>query len=382
MSKRSIFGSRVCFGVLALASFLPVTAFAQDALKPEEKPAIEFKPKLSGYIEGWYRSDNSDLSDQTSAAKKVDNEFRVRRARLTASGNLTDALGYKLTASLDGPSPASSASTVKLWDAYMTYMFNPFATVTLGQMKYDFSLEGLEATPDRVPVLRAEVINDIAGKLGTKGGSFRDIGAKVNGGVKTALGLTYGVDIINGSGINTGDNNANKDIVGRVTILPVESLTIGASWYKGKGQDETVNFEVKETAYGVDAEYVNWGLRLRGEYLAGKWENWDVATGAASSGKTQKPKGWYLQASYKLPVITDLEVMGRYEDYEKDSNTSDSHLKTTTLGATYYLKGKTRITANYLLRNPDSSTIVTAQETDAVGSNIGNLFLLQALLAF
>ncbi len=368
---------------VALAAFLAAPARAQDMPGPEEKPAaIEFKPKLSGYIEGWYRADDSDLSSQTTAAKKVDNEFRVRRARLTASGNLTEALGYKLTASLDGPSPASSASTVKLWDAYMTYKFNPFAIVTLGQLKYDFSLEGLEATPDRVPVLRAEVINDIAGKLGTKGGSFRDIGAKVNGGFKKALGLTYGVGFINGSGINTGDNNADKDIVGRVTVSPVEGLTIGASGFKGKGQDETTVFEVKETAYGVDAEYVNWGLRLRGEYLAGKWENWDVATGAASSGKTQKPNGWYLQASYKPPPVPDLEVMGRYEDYKKDSNTGNSHLKTTTMGVTYYLKGKTRITANYLIRDADSSTIVTAQETDATGSKIGDLFLLQALLAF
>lgn len=367
---------------VALAAFIAAPAQAQDMPGPEEKPAIEFKPRLSGYIEGWYRADGSDLSNQTTAAKKADNEFRVRRARLTASGDLTEALGYKLTASLDGPSPASSASTVKLWDAYMTYKFNPFAAVTFGQLKYDFSLEGLEATPDRVPVLRAEMINDVAGKLGTKGGSFRDIGAKVNGGCKNALGLTYGVGLINGSGINTGDNNADKDIVGRVTVSPVEGLTIGASGFKGKGQDETTVFEVKETAYGVDAEYVKWGLRLRGEYLAGKWENWDVATGAASSGKTQKPNGWYLQASYKLPPLPALELLGRYEDYEKDSNSSDSHLKTTTLGATYYIKGKTRITANYLIRDAGSNPVVTAQETDAAGSKIGNLFLLQALLAF
>lgn len=365
----------------AVALGVPGIASAQDAPN-EAKPLVEFKPKLSGYIEGWYRSDDSDLSSQATAAKKVDNEFRVRRARLTASGNITEELSYKLQAALDGPIPASAAATVKLWDAYMAYKFSPYAIVSAGQLKYDFTLEGLEATPDRVPVLRAEVTNDIASKLGTRGGSFRDIGVKVNGSVKEALGLTYGAGFFNGSGINAGDNNADKDIVGRVTVSPVQNLTIGVSGYTGKGQDETGTFEVKESAYGIDAEYVNWGLRLRGEYVAGKWENWNVATAVAVAGATQKPNGWYVQASYKLPPLPAVEVLGRYEDYEKDSNTANSHLKTTTVGATYYVKGKTRFTANYLMRDADANTIVTAQETDATGTNIGNLFILQALLAF
>ncbi len=369
---------RVKVYVLAVSALVLSTA---PAVCAQDEAA--FKPKLSGYVEGWYRSDGSDLSNQTTAAKKTDNEFRVRRARLSAGGNLTEELGYKVTANLDGPSPASSSSGVKLWDAYMTYKWSSLAAVTFGQMKYDFTLEGLEATTDRVSVLRAEVINDIAAKLGTRGGSFRDIGVKVNGAVPGAFGLTCGAAVINGSGINTGDNNGEKDVVGRVTISPVSGLVIGLSGYKGKGQDETIaGFEVEEMAYGIDAEYVNSGLRLRGEYLSGEWENWDVAAGAASSGKTQKPSGWYLQASYKLPPLPALEVMGRYEDYEKDSNTADSRLKTTTVGATYYLKGKTRVTANYLFRDAGTNSIVTAQETDATGSRIGDLFIMQAILAF
>lgn len=366
--------------VMAGAVWSGSTGWAAEV--KEGGQSVEFKPKLGGYIEAWYRSDNSDLSNQTTASKKVDNEFRVRRARLTASGNLNEELGYKLTASLDGPSPGSSAATVKLWDACMSYTVNDLLKVTAGQFKYDFTLEGLESTPDRAPVLRAESINDIAGKLGTKGGSFRDIGVKANGSYKPALGLTYGVAVINGSGINAGDNNAEKDIVGRVTVTPVENLTAGVSGYRGKGQDETAGFEVKESAWALDAEYLYGGLKLRGEYIAARWQNWDAASSSAAEGRTQKPKGWYMQASYKLPPAPSIEVMGRYEEYEKDSNTADSRLKTTTMGVTYYLKGKTRISANYLVRNAGGSTVVTAQETDAAGARIGNLFLLQTILVF
>lgn len=364
--------------VLAINLFFIIHgAFAQ------EKP-VEFKPKVGGYIEGWYRLDNSDLSDQTTASKKVDSELRVRRARIDVKGDLTEKIGYRVNANLDGPSPASGTATVKLWDGYITYKAHPAALITFGQFKYPFTLEGLEGTPDRIPVLRAESINDIAGKLGTQGGSFRDIGAMVSGGYKDALGLAYGLAVINGKGINSGDNNSEKDIVGRATISPLNGFTIGGSYYTGKGQDETTTFEIKESAYDLEAEYVlkDLGLSLRGEYIAAKWENFDVATGSASLGKEQEPNGWYLQAAYRLPPIKDLQVMARYEDYEKDSNTANSRLKTTTLGATYFLKGKTRITANYLIRDADSGSIVTAQETDAKGSRIGNIFFVQMLVAY
>ena len=373
--------------VLRLAIvFLSIFLFVSpDWIMAEEPPKMEFKPKVSGYIEGWYRLDDSDLSNQTTAAKKVDNGFRVRRARIDVKGNVTDEIGYRVNGNFDGPSPASGSATVKLWDGYITYKVNPLALITFGQFKYPFTLEGLEGTPDRIPVLRAESINDIASKLGTQGGSFRDIGVMASGGYKDAPGLNYGMAVINGKGINIGDNNSEKDIVGRVTLSPINGLTLGVSGYTGKSQDETNQMlEVKESGYGIEAEYTlkDIGLSIRGEYVTAKWENWNVATEAAASGKNQEPKGWYLQAAYKPQPLPDLQLMARYEDYEKDSNTPNSHLKTTTVGATYYLKGKTRITANYLLRDADSSTIVTAQETDAVGTRIGNLFLVQMLVAF
>jgi hypothetical protein len=52
------------------------------------------------------------------------------------------------------------------------------------------------------------------------------------------------------------------------------------------------------------------------------------------------------------------------------------------MGVTYYLKGKNRVAVNYLVRNAGSSPIVTAQETDATGSRIGDMLLVQTLVAF
>lgn len=150
--------------------FFGGNAVAQEPGKTGEAGETELKPRVEGYIEGWYRSDNSDLSNQTTEAEKIDNEFRIRRARIDVKGNVTDQIGYRVNGNFDGPSPASGTANVKLWDGYVTYKATPRVNITFGQFKYPFTLEGLEGTPDRVPVLRAESINDIAGKLGTQGG--------------------------------------------------------------------------------------------------------------------------------------------------------------------------------------------------------------------
>lgn len=353
-----------------------------EELEKTQKPAekkTSLMPKVGGYIEAWYQKDDSDL-----ASGKVDNEFRVRRARIDVKGNATEEVGYRVTANLDG----ASSTKAQLWDGYITYKPHPLALITAGQFKYNFTLEGLEGTPDRIPVLRAESINDIASPLGTTGGSLRDVGVQLLGRKKEALGLKYAVAVINGAGLNARDNNDDKDVVGRATVSPVEGLTLGISGYKGKGQTEDAAFDVDESSYGIDAEYLikGLGLSIRGEYVKAKWENWGYNTTSkkweAIQGTDQEPNGWYLQAAYNLPFLPKLQTMARYEDYEKDSNTSDSHLETTTVGLTYYIKDKTRISANYLFRDAESSQIVTAQETTATGSDIGNLFLVQMLVSF
>ena len=391
MRKKVWIISQTLFCYLSLTLFFaaaPLAATVEELekrvmeLEKTQKPAEkkpDLKPKLFGYIETWYQNDDSDL-----AAVKVDNEFRVRRARIDVKGLVTDKVGYRVTANLDGAAPTKA----QLWDGYITYNLHPLALVTVGQFKYNFTLEGLEGTPDRIPVLRAESINDIASPLGTTGGSLRDDGVQLSGGSKDILGLKYAVALINGAGLNARDNNDDKDIVGRVSISPLNGFTLGVSGYQGKGQTAGAAFDVDETAYGAEAELIlkDMGLSFRGEYVTAKWENWGYNATTkkweATNGKDQEPNGWYLQAAYKLPPLPNLQLTARYEDYEKDSNTDDRHLKTTTLGATYYIKDKTRITANYLMRDAGKSPVVIAQETSATGDLIDNLILVQMLVAY
>lgn len=278
---------------------LSILAFgAECAAEGPPSPQLTV-PKMSGYVESWFYSDSSDLSSQTSA-KKVDNGFRARRARLAASGEIGEGLTYKIGVGLDGPAVGAASSTVRLLDAWIEYKANDALRAAFGQLKYDFTLEGVEATPDRVTVLRSEVTNELSGKLGTVGGTFRDIGIKVSGAVKDSAELRYSAAVINGNGMNLTDNNGYKDMVGRVTIEPLPGLVVGASGYRGKSQNQGAAFDIDETAWGVEARYAIGGVRLRAEYAAAEWDNWDVATSAASLIKKQEPWGWYAQGSYRL----------------------------------------------------------------------------------
>lgn len=361
---------RLCAAALVASVILCARCEAGEA-----QPGV---PKLGGYIEGWFYSDSSALS----AGQGADNGFRLRRARLAASGQVSDGLGYKLGVGFDGPAPGAASSTARLLDAWMEWRPSEAFRAAFGQIKYEFTKEGAESTPERVPVLRSEAANEIGGRLGTAGGTFRDIGLRVGGEVREAAGLRYSAAVINGNGMNLADGNGSKDIVGRLTFEPLPGLVVGASGYAGSAQAGGAAFAVDERAWAAEAEYSTGGLRLRAEYAAGRWENWDAATASAALSKAQEPWGWYLQASYRPPSFDRLEVMGRYEFFEKDRMTPDSGLEVKTVGAAWYLKGRTRIAANYLFRDPGTSPIVTAQETGATGAAIGDLFVVQALVSF
>ncbi|MBI5745943.1 MAG: hypothetical protein HZA13_02955 [Nitrospirae bacterium] len=379
----------LAFLTLFISFFFIHNAIAQE--KKEEKK--EFKPKFGGYIETWYLSDSSDLS-----ATGVDSLFGVRRARISAAGSVSDLVSYKIQAAFDNSLASTTTGdpkttgTVKLWDAAVDLNFHPLILLKAGLFKTPFTLEGLEGTPARPLILRAESINAIAGTLGanpktrsdTAGGEgFRDVGLQIAGSYKEAIGLNYAIALVNGDGINNIDNNNKKDIVARATVAPIEGLSLGGSAFRGSAENQGA-LSQDEAAYGLEAEYIQKaiGLGIRAEYITAKWEHFDVSTGKPASGKDQEPNGWYLQAGYKIPPLPVLEILGRYEWYEVDKNTANSKLKTTTLGLLYNFTGKTNLRLNYLMRDPDSSSAVAAQGSAAKGDKIGNMLLLSLLVAF
>lgn len=368
----------------------PAPAAKEEKPPAEKKP--DFKPKPQGYIETFFLNDQSDVDD------KATSQFKIRRARIGLKGDVHEWVSYNIVGAFEGafkkavteitpddpktPEDESAVTTdtmdsnARLWHAYIDFKPHDLIGLRVGQFKYPFTLEGLEATPDRAPILRAEAINGIAGKLISKGSGFRDIGAQLFGTWKGPIGVSYTVAFFNGTGINANDNNNKKDVAFRLDLSPIEGLTLGGSafrgWAEARGQDA-----VDEVGFGAHAEYLNksLGLHLRAEWLQGKF---DVPATDTAPATEAKPWGWYVQGGYAMPFHKPLEALVRYDFYEEDKNKDDTTLGTVTVGTRYVITGKTRIALNYLIRNP-SANVKSAQEQVGAGDKIDNLLLLQFL---
>lgn len=344
--------------LLSVISFFPCLAQNDSTLRPQ----------ISGLIEGWFTADESTVN----VAK---NTFKIRRARLIADGN-KGKIGYKLQLAMEGASP-------KLFDAFIDYKWKSWLKFRAGQFKYPFSTEGLESAMDLPMLLRAESVNYIANKLGTEGSSFRDIGIQLYGSVGTRHAvslLQYAVAFVNGSGINTTDNNNSKDFIGKIDVSPIASLKLGASGFFGRAENKGTAIR-QEQAYGIYAEFAPpflSTLTLRGEWLSADYENAEPMT-------IQTPEGFYLLAAYKIPnEKIPLVFSARWENFDANTTASGYSSDSYTLGITYFISGKNRLRINYIFREAGDLVVGNThiQETTAKGTGIGNLFLAQAIVGF
>ncbi|MBP5614118.1 MAG: hypothetical protein J6X35_08275 [Bacteroidales bacterium] len=252
----------VMWSLMLCLAWIPLALYAQDQpVKP--KMGEPSKLKISGWAQVQYQSVWQD-------GKAVTESFRIRRARLSADGQLHPMLTYKLQADF-GNSPA-------LVDAYLKLRFCDAFSLQAGQFKTPFTIESgispmnLEYIDYGEPIQKLAGYSDICG-IGRQG---RDIGLMaigrlfaVDGREKPFHLLHYSLGVFNGNGINNTDANLHKDVVGKLDIHPwLPTLTLSASLYEGVWkQQENRDYKRERSAVGV--QYDDKKLVLRGEYLWG-----------------------------------------------------------------------------------------------------------------
>ena len=221
--------------------------------------------------------------------------------------------------------------------------FDPAAVVFVGQNKFPQGLEG------RTPTSQLD-FNSYA-NLTTYFGNKRDIGVQMMGD-KIALGpamLEYSVDLIQGAGQSTADNNVDKDIAARLGIT-YDEFFLGTSGYDG--------WEPNGARYdwGVEGKWTSGPIRVQAEFILGQVNPADSATQnnstwsplATTVNKQVDPQGYYLMANYRYQ---DWRFGARWDGYNPDQTTGsafNSEMDTITLGADWYLdKDKYKLTVNW-----------------------------------
>ena len=162
---------------------------------------------------------------------------------------------------------------------------------------------------------------------------------------------------MNGQGINLKDKNNQKDIVGSLMVHPLDWLSVGGSFVKGKGCAVAASSVNPDIAIGDSYTRNRWSagatiqtkpVSLRTEYLAGK------------DGHV-KSDGYYATAS--IHVLPKFDIVASYDYFNKDK-AQDYKQSNYVAGVQWWFYPKCRLQAQYTYCVPhkgENSNLLQAQ---------------------
>ena len=238
--------------------------------------------RVTGFIQGMYEWHDADKVNSTDIST-----FSVRRARLTLAGDLykgkAGVLDYRLYFDI------ARVPKVPVLDMWLKYQPCKEFGIQIGQFKNPVTFEA-SISPSKYDFIDFSYAVSNLAKMGKNDvvgldETARDIGFQLFGGFLHRDGysiINYNVGVLNGSGINTKDNNKTKDVFGKLTINTSKDFAL-AGYYQW-GEADLSHFDSEKYAeYGWSgsAEYVpmhRWGFGfnydakhafVRAEYLGG-----------------------------------------------------------------------------------------------------------------
>ena len=268
---------------------------------------------------------------------KTTNTFRIRRAELTAKGDILPKLfTYSFmfdTARLLEPrdvavgtppvnikQPVAGGATSILQDVFITYN-SAYADVSMGQFKTPVGWESYNPTAKTLFPERSIVSTTFADK--------RDIGFRI---AKTFDSFGYSAGLFNGTYQNNLDNNQPKDGALRLEYYPIKGMTIAGVAYGTLWQTKELNARRR---YEADLRYEQGMFLFQSEYIYAR----DRKAKGAFSNTLVKGQGLYAAAGVR--ILEDLQICARF-DYV-DPDTADVVDKDHTKGyegqIVYYLQG-------------------------------------------
>ena len=259
-----------------------------------------------------------------------------------------------------------------LIEGFVTYKPFSFLNFKAGQMIVAFSQENMTQDRNLDLIERSQVVNALVGRKGDASNGLvdsignqngRDIGIQANGSlfrVKDFYVVDYTVQLLNGAGINTLDNNSSKDLDGRLIFHPIKALSFGGSYYNGYDRfTSSLTKNQERIRWGAEAALTLTQLSLRGEYIRGQEGNSNPIV----------HDGYYGQAGYFI-LHKKLQGIVRYDRY--DSNIAKANVTNTyyDFGLNYFFNVWTKVQLYYSLRREDGAQVAN------------NLFEAQVQLAF
>jgi len=323
-------------------------------------PNVKFGGMLQTQFYSYNNLDNAAYLALPPAAVFPESEFYVRRARISAKGNISEAVSFDIE-----PQYQTGGAGVTVEEAYLDVAFTkPEAksafVLRAGQFKRYFgryeqtstsNLPSIERGTGRglVPVAS----NDIAVLSGYMS---LDMGAGL---MFTGLNKRLLIEgaVMNGRGQNLMDNNNGKSLYARTTFAVTPKLSLGAS------------YAAHESIQGTDSSASNNGFGLDGQWSAagapGLYVVFDYDNGETLLDSNNKLYGISLVTAYNIRMksptsfLYAIEPAFRYDFSEPNNNVTNDQSTLITAGVNLYLSSKAQFRLMYQNQSFEDPNLTT-----------------------
>jgi len=296
---------------------------------------------LGGYLQTWYIADQQ--TELTSGEEINTHGFRLRRARITARGEISDKISTTIWTELSG-------SDNILLDFYADARLHPALNIRLGQ----FIMPGQSYDSARLVSSklrfweRPGVSTALAKGMGYD--AFRDIGVMVYGRHKN---LWYGVHAGNGAGRFTQAGSHITDrkpgdglYGGRLDLEILPGLSIGGHLSTNQQRDvverETGPFDINRTSASVRVATSDLGINR----LYTQFEYMGLRVNDDSRGVLTGPDGVYdldgFYAEIGYGITREWHILGRFDRMNQTPDQAGNFPAGETLSKDQYTLGLTR----------------------------------------
>ena len=232
-----------------------------------EKPPIFTKPTLSGFAMATYQATFQNSGNS--------NTFNLRLVRASIDGRILGDFYYKIQAQLNGDHSNINLSP-RLVDYFVEWQRLDYLKVKFGQFKRPFTFENPMNPIDQGFMSYSQPVSKFAGfsdRCGEHSCNGRDMGLQLQGDfLKNSSGrylLHYQMGVFNGQGVNTGDVDRKKDLIGGIWVMPVAGLRLGVFGWEGSyaRKNGAQMVSLNKHRYALSAEYKKGDLQFRSEYI-------------------------------------------------------------------------------------------------------------------
>lgn len=294
------------------------------------------------------------LTSSVGSANTI--ETKIRRARIFFGVAVGDLLRASIL-------PSFEDGVLQLQDAFVSLHFDPAFVLSMGQMKRPSEVFEMVSST-RLSIIERDGRVPGAGDCSGIGGvcsfsrltenlsfSGRDTGLRISG---TVGRFSYGATVMNGTGINTRDENDGESFSVRTDIEVGSGLLVGGFL----GSHDYLNPEGatdRATAYGVDLDWGEWtdGVHVQAAWVVG--DNWKVLDSGQNPAKFMTGQA---VITYFIPVGWErwagIEPLARISWADPDRSVTDDGGWIFTPGLSLFISGRNKIGTNLDIYVPET----------------------------